>query len=179
MCTQMCMLVHQRNTRTHVCEYTRGRVLVHERTCGSTREESWCVCVLSTPEEDEPGRKTGKTVVRERVCCLLVHNSVTSTPQWIRQPWAAWLCVWCLCVLCLCASKCSDILGSLSLGTSGYTSSGTLAFSLRRMPPRPAADAALTHTGSSAALPTALLPFYGPISFTFLPRPDLHYIHLQ
>jgi hypothetical protein len=41
---------------------------------------------------------------------------------------------------------------------------------------RPAADAALTHTGSSADLPPALLPFYGPISFTFLPRPDLHYI---
>jgi hypothetical protein len=43
----------------------------------------------------------------------------------------------------------------------------------------PAADATLTHTGSSAALPPALLPFHGPISFTFLPRPDLHYIHLQ
>jgi hypothetical protein len=27
---------------------------------------------------------------RERVCCLLVLNSVTSTPQWIRQPEAAW-----------------------------------------------------------------------------------------
>ena len=27
-----------------------------------------------------------------RVCCLLVLNSVTSTPQWIRQPEAAWLC---------------------------------------------------------------------------------------
>jgi hypothetical protein len=26
----------------------------------------------------------------ERVCCLLVLNSVTSTPQWIRQPEAAW-----------------------------------------------------------------------------------------
>ena len=35
---------------------------------------------------------------------------------------------------------------------SGYASSGTLAFSLRRMPPRPATDDALTHTGSSAAL---------------------------
>jgi hypothetical protein len=45
--------------------------------------------------------------------------------------------------------------------------------------PRPAADAVLTHTGSSADLPPALLPFHGPISFTFLPRPDLHYIHLQ
>jgi hypothetical protein len=54
-------------------------------------------------------------VLSERVCCLLVLNSVTSTPQWIRQPWAAWLCVWCLCAWCLCASMCSDILGSLSL----------------------------------------------------------------
>ena len=35
---------------------------------------------------------------------------------------------------------------------SGYASSGTLAFSLRRMPPRPATDDALTHTGSSTAL---------------------------
>jgi hypothetical protein len=51
----------------------------------------------------------------ERVCCLLVLNSGTSTPQWIRQPEAAWLCVWCLCAWCLCVSMCSDILGSLSL----------------------------------------------------------------
>jgi hypothetical protein len=28
--------------------------------------------------------------VCERECCLLVLNSVTSTPQWIRQPEAAW-----------------------------------------------------------------------------------------
>ena len=46
------------------------------------------------------------------------------------------------------------------------------------MPPRPAADAALIHTGSSAALHPTLLPFHGPIPFTFLPRPDLHYTHL-
>jgi hypothetical protein len=56
-------------------------------------------------------RKTG----RESVCCVLVLNSVTSTPQWIRQPEAAWLCVWCLCAWCLRVSMCSDILGSLSL----------------------------------------------------------------
>ena len=31
---------------------------------------------------------------RESVCCLLVLNSVTSTPQWIRQPEAA---SWCVC----------------------------------------------------------------------------------
>jgi hypothetical protein len=29
--------------------------------------------------------------LRERECCLLVLNSVTSTPQFIRQPEAAWL----------------------------------------------------------------------------------------
>jgi hypothetical protein len=53
----------------------------------------------------------------ERVCCLLVLNSVTSTPQWIRQPEAARVCVWCLCAWCLRVSMClcSDILGSLSL----------------------------------------------------------------
>ncbi len=27
----------------------------------------------------------------KKMCCLLVLNSVTSTPQWIRQPKAAWL----------------------------------------------------------------------------------------
>jgi ankyrin repeat protein len=35
---------------------------------------------------------------------------------------------------------------------SGYASSGTLAFSLRRMPPRPATDDPSTRPGSSAAL---------------------------
>ena len=60
---------------------------------------------------------------------------------------------------------------------SGYASSGTLAFSLRRMPPRLAADDALTHTGSSTALLPAPLPSHGPIPFTFPPRPDLHYVH--
>ena len=28
----------------------------------------------------------GQQMLKERVCCLLVLNSVTSTPQWIRQP---------------------------------------------------------------------------------------------
>ena len=46
----------------------------------------------------------------KRECCLLVLNSVTPTPQWIRQPEAVCVCVWCLCV-----SMYSDILGSLSL----------------------------------------------------------------
>jgi hypothetical protein len=50
-----------------------------------------------------------------------------------------------------------------------------MAFSLRLVPPRPATDDALTHTGSSAALRPAPLPSHGPIPFTFPPRPDLHY----
>jgi hypothetical protein len=50
-----------------------------------------------------------------RESCLLVLDSVTSTPQWIRQSEAVWLCVWCLCAWCLCVSMCSDILGSLIL----------------------------------------------------------------
>ncbi len=37
----------------------------------------------------EGGRRP--TEGAERECCLLVLNSVTSTPQWIRQPEAAWL----------------------------------------------------------------------------------------
>ena len=76
---------------------------------------------------------------------------------------------------------CSDILGSRvsQPPNSGYASSGTLAFSIRRMPLRPATDDALTHTGSSAALRPAPLPSHGPIPFTFPPRPDLHYVHLR
>ena len=62
---------------------------------------------------DSGGSEVGHVpldVTKERVCCLLVLNSVTSTPQWIRQPEAAWGCVWCVCV-----SMYSDVLGSLSL----------------------------------------------------------------
>ena len=59
----------------------------------------------------------------------------------------------CVCVVFVFA--CKYVLGHSRVSqppNSGYASSGTLAFSLRRMPPRPAADAALTHTGSSATL---------------------------
>ena len=45
---------------------------------------------------------------------------------------------------------------------SGYASSGALAFSLRRMPPRPSTDDALTHTGSYAALRPAPSHPMGP-----------------
>ena len=66
--------------------------------------------LLDTPLGINFPSLTKRLKERERVCCLLVLNSVTSTPQWIRQPEAAWGCVWCLCV-----SMYSDILGSLSL----------------------------------------------------------------
>jgi hypothetical protein len=37
-----------------------------------------------------PWIRKKQAMVRERVCCLLVLNSVTSTKQCIRQPEAAW-----------------------------------------------------------------------------------------
>ncbi len=49
--------------------------------------------------------------------------------------------------LCLCVSMCSDVLGPLSLRTSGYASSDTSAFSLRLMSSQLAAGAILTHSG--------------------------------
>jgi hypothetical protein len=45
--------------------------------------------------------------------CLLVLNSVTSTPQWIRQPQAAWLCVWCLRAWCVCVQVCARTFSGL------------------------------------------------------------------
>jgi len=74
----------------------------------------------------------------------------------------------------LLANQTSEVLDPLD-----YWGGGTLAFSLRRMPPGPATDDALTHTGSSAALRPAPFPSHGPIPFTFPPRPDLHYVHLR
>ena len=88
----------------------------------------------------------------------------------------------CVCVVFVCLGfACKYVLGHSRVSQPlnlRLCLSGTLAFSLRLMPPRSAADAALTYTGSSAALHPTLLPFHGPIPFTFLPRPDLHYIHL-
>ena len=69
--------------------------------------------------------------------------------------------------MCLCVNVCSDVLGPLSLRTSGYASSGTSAFSLLFMPSRPAAGVILTHSGSSAAPPPPPTLFHGPISFTY------------
>ena len=52
------------------------------------------------------------TPIAERECCLLVLNSVTSTPQWIRQPEPRDV-VHDVCV-CVCVNVCSEVLGLLS-----------------------------------------------------------------
>ena len=56
-------------------------------------------------------RKEFCSIATERVCCLLVLDSVTSTPQWIRQPKRD--VVHDVCV-CLCVNMCSEVLGLLS-----------------------------------------------------------------
>jgi hypothetical protein len=111
----------------------------------------------------------------ERECCLLVLDSVTFTPRWIRQPEAEW---WCVCDF---VTVCSRTFTGLSTFEPPVTNVffGTLAFSLRLVPSRPAADAPLTHRGSSATLPSAFLPSHGPISLTSPPCSDLPYVHLQ
>ena len=65
-----------------------------------------------------------------RECCLLVLDSVTSTPQWIRQPEAAW---WCVCDF---VQVCFRTVAGLSTFEPPITNAflGTLAFSLRLMP---------------------------------------------
>jgi hypothetical protein len=61
------------------------------------------------------------------------------------------VCVWCVCLVLACkyVLRCSRV---SQPPNSGYASSGTLAFPLRRMPPRPATDDPSTRPGSSAAL---------------------------
>jgi hypothetical protein len=115
-----------------------------------------------------PGAPSGWRVLRlryyvgsppERESCLLVLNSVTSTPQWILQPKAAWG----VCVVFVFA--CKYVLRHSRVSqppNSGYASSSTLAFSLHSMPPRPATDDTLTHTGSSTALRPAPSHPMGP-----------------
>jgi hypothetical protein len=73
---------------------------------------------------------------------------------------------------------CKYVLGHSQVSqppNSGYASSGTLAFSLRHVPPRPATDDALTHAGSSAALLPAPPPIQWahPFHLPASPRPPL------
>jgi hypothetical protein len=102
-------------------------------TCGSIHVESFnrnmkALGVLAS--KWDPIRKK---LVRclARVCCLLVLDSVTSTPQWIRQPKPRDF-VHDVCVVCV--NVCSEVLGIFSPWISGYAFSSTLTFSLRLMP---------------------------------------------
>jgi hypothetical protein len=54
------------------------------------------------PQADADVQRHPRHSARESVCCLLVLNSVTFTPQWIRQPEAAWgVCVVCVFGACV------------------------------------------------------------------------------
>ena len=59
---------------------------------------------MSTSEQEAQEQGSAGLVRLERECCLLVLNSVTSTPQWIRQPWAT--------IKQLTCHGCQRILGS-------------------------------------------------------------------
>jgi len=115
---------------------------------------------------------------------LFGHSSLHRSGYASQRPRG---CLFGVCVLGVCVQVCARTFSGLSASEPPvmpppalwHASSGTLAFSLRLMPPRPVADSALTHADASAALHPTLLPLHGPISFTFLPRSDLHYIHLQ
>ena len=77
---------------------------------------------------------------RERVCCLLALNSVTSTPQWIRQPKPR-DGVYDVCVfVCKCVLRSSR--ASQPLNILAYAFSSTSASSFRLMPLRLAVSAA-------------------------------------
>ena len=57
-----------------------------ERYLQDTRGAPYSVDKSYHEQLDRNGDPQGNWVQRESVCCLLVLNSVTSTPQWIRQP---------------------------------------------------------------------------------------------
>jgi hypothetical protein len=84
----------------------------------------------------------------ESVCCLLVLDSVTSTPQWIRQPKPR-DCVHDVCVfVCKCVPGSSRASQPLNFQLCLFFS--TSVFSLRLMPIRLAVGATPAFPGSSA-----------------------------
>jgi hypothetical protein len=107
----------------------------------------------------------------ERECVVYWYSiivTVTSTPQWIRQP------------------KARDCVCKYVLGRSRATQPPNLWLCLLRhfgfltsphaIPTR--SGCLLTHSGSSADPPPSPTPSHGPISFTYPPHLGFHYVHL-
>ena len=94
--------------------------------------------------------------VSKKKCCLLVLNSITSPPRWIRQPQLSGVqCMVCVCVLFFFADVPAPVF------------SGTSAFSLRLMPSRltPGTTSVLTVSFTLPPLPLLALrarPFHLP-----------------
>jgi hypothetical protein len=92
-------------------------------------------------------RRGHERALGERECCLLVLDSVTSTPEWIGQPKPR-------DVHDVCVFICKCVLGSprasQPLNVFAYDFSSTSAFSLRLMPFRLAVGATPAFIGASA-----------------------------
>jgi hypothetical protein len=101
------------------------------------------------------------TSAPERVCCLLVLDSVTSTPQWIRQPKPRG-CLHDVCVfVCECVLGRSQVSQPLNLRLCLLQHFGFLT---SLVPSRLAAGAMSALPGSSASLLPPLTPLDGPFS---------------
>jgi hypothetical protein len=59
-------------------------------TCQTSWKPLLRLSICLPPSSCQHSQRLSAQPPRESVCCLLVLNSVTSTPQWIRQPEAAW-----------------------------------------------------------------------------------------
>jgi len=116
------------------------------------------------------------SILDEKRECVLYINTVTSTPQWIRQPKQRDV-VNDVCV-CLCVIVCSEILGLFSPWISGYAFSSTLAFSLRLMPLRLAVGATPSFQAPPLLLPRSSPPHNGFILLTCPLHLVLHCVHL-
>jgi hypothetical protein len=122
------------------------------QTTSLQRTLSYCICANA--------QSSGvRAHTEKKKFCLLVLNSVTSPPRWIRQPQLRAMHGVCFFVLFLEASHPADV--------SAPVFSGTSAFSLRLMPSRltPCATSALTVSSTLPPLPLLALrarPFHLP-----------------
>jgi hypothetical protein len=130
-------------------------------------------CSLPLPHLPLPSPPLGRTHLKKK-WCLLVLNSVTSPPRWIRQPQLRAMHGVCVCcfffLFFLEASHPADF--------SAPVFSGTSAFSLRLTPSR------LT-SGATSALQSPprfhLCPSspFGHVCFTSPLHPGFYYTHLM